>query len=51
MLKVRRIALIFLLAGTGSGALATAGSADLTSRYQSGQQQSSQLRSRINCRV
>ena len=48
MHRVRRTALLFLLGAAGSGALAASGSADLTSRYQAGQQQSSQLQSRIH---
>jgi peptidoglycan hydrolase CwlO-like protein len=48
MHKVRRIASLFLLAAAGSAALASSGSADLTSRYQAGQQRSSQLKSRIH---
>jgi peptidoglycan hydrolase CwlO-like protein len=48
MLRVRRIGLLLLLGAAGSGALAASGSADLTSRYQTGQQRSSQLQSRIH---
>ena len=45
---LRRIGSLLLLAGLGFGALAASGSADLTSRYQAGQQRASQLQSQIN---
>jgi peptidoglycan hydrolase CwlO-like protein len=48
MHRVRRIGSIVLLAVAGLGALAASGSADLTNRYQAGQQRSSQLQSRIH---
>jgi peptidoglycan hydrolase CwlO-like protein len=48
MHTVRRIGSAILLAAAGCGALAASGSADLTSRYQAGQQRSSQLRSKIH---
>jgi hypothetical protein len=48
MHRVRRIGSLLLLAVAGSGVLAASGSADLTSRYQSGRQRSSQLQSQIN---
>jgi uncharacterized coiled-coil protein SlyX len=44
---IRRITSLFLLTAVGFGVLATAGAADLTSRYQAGQQRSAQLRSAI----
>ena len=44
---IRRITSRFLLTAVGFGVLATAGAADLTSRYQAGQQRSAQLRSAI----
>jgi peptidoglycan hydrolase CwlO-like protein len=48
MQTLRRIATSVLLVGAGWGVLASTGSADLSSRYQAGQQRSSQLRSRIH---
>ena len=42
--RIRRTAFVLLLAAAVSGALAASGAADLTSRYQAGQQRSSQLR-------
>jgi len=44
---IRRITSLFLLTAVGFGVLATAGTADLTGRYQAGQQRSAQLRSAI----
>lgn len=44
---IRRITSLFLLTAVGFGVLATAGAADLTSRYQAGQQRSARLRSEI----
>jgi uncharacterized coiled-coil protein SlyX len=44
---IRRITSLFLLTAVGFGVLAAAGAADLTSRYQAGQQRSAQLRSAI----
>jgi peptidoglycan hydrolase CwlO-like protein len=48
MPRVRRTASLLLLVAAGSGVLAASGAADLTSRYQAGQQRSSQLQSKIN---
>jgi hypothetical protein len=44
---IRRITFLFLLTAVGFGAIVTGGAADLTSRYQAGQQRSAQLRSEI----
>jgi hypothetical protein len=44
---IRRITFLFLLTALAFGVLAAAGAADLTSRYQAGQQRSGQLRSAI----
>ncbi len=46
-LRLGRIAVLLLLCAGGGGLLASAGLADLTSRYQAGQGRSSQLRARI----
>jgi len=43
----RRLAISLLLCAAGGGALASAGAADLTSRYQAGQARSLKLRARI----
>src|SRR5881227_2642071 len=48
MHSVRRIGLPLLLATAVSAMLAASGSADLITRYQAGQQRSSQLQSRIH---
>jgi peptidoglycan hydrolase CwlO-like protein len=48
MAKARRIACLCLLTATTVGLLAGSSSANLTSRYQAGQQRASQLRSRIH---
>jgi peptidoglycan hydrolase CwlO-like protein len=47
MHPLRRIAAVLLLMAAGYGTLVAASGADLTSRYQAGQQRSSQLRSQI----
>lgn len=46
-MAARRLAILLLVCAAGGGALASAGSADLTSRYQAGQARSSQLRALI----
>jgi peptidoglycan hydrolase CwlO-like protein len=48
MHRIRRTASVLLLVAFAAGAAAASGSADLTSRYQAGQQRSSQLRARIH---
>jgi uncharacterized coiled-coil protein SlyX len=47
MHSIRRIASMLLLTAAGYGTMVTVSAADLTSRYQAGEQSSSQLRSRI----
>ncbi len=46
-LVIRRITFLFLLTAVSLAVFATGGTADLTSRYQAGQQRSEQLRSEI----
>ncbi|MGI8507340.1 MAG: hypothetical protein ACR2MK_11175 [Solirubrobacteraceae bacterium] len=48
---IRRAASLVLLAAAGWGALAASSTADLTSRYQAGQQRSSRLKSEINAQT
>jgi peptidoglycan hydrolase CwlO-like protein len=48
MLRIRRTAFVLLLAVGISGIVTASSAADLTNRYQAGQQRSSQLRSRIH---
>ncbi len=48
MLRIRRIALVLLLAAGISGTIVASGWADLSGRYQAGQARSSELRSRLH---